>query len=102
MRSGWRLASWACSLASREGSTRTTTLLTSTREGDGCTGSSARSPADGTSSRNPLAGRQTCGDRFAGKVERNEELLAFVLELAHMEHGSTYSVGRSVGTDSGT
>jgi len=30
---------------------RATTLLTSTREGDGCTGSSARSPADGTSSR---------------------------------------------------
>ena len=25
-----------------------------------------------------LAGRQTCGDRCAGKIERNEELLAFV------------------------
>jgi hypothetical protein len=43
-----------------------------------------------------------CGDRFAGKIERNEELLAFVLEVAHMEHGSTDPVGRSVGTDSGT
>ena len=50
-RSGWRREPWDCSSGSREGSPRTTTLLTSTREGDGCTGSSTRSPAAGTSSR---------------------------------------------------
>ena len=49
---------------------------------------------------------QTCGDRFAGKIqnkiERNEEPLAFALEVVHMEHGSTDPLGRFVGTDSGT
>ena len=36
------------------------------------------------------------------KWSRNEEPLAFVLEVAHMVHGSRDPVGRSVGTDSGT
>ena len=62
-----RLGSWDCSSGSREGSLRTKTLLTSTREGDGCTARPHDLRQMYEQPPNPLAG-QTCGDRFAGKI----------------------------------
>ena len=77
-------------------------LLTSTREGDGCTGSSARSPADGTSSRpihSPEGKLAATGSLAKLSVTKSARVR---VRGAHMEHGSTDPVGRSVGTDSGT